>query len=178
MRGSTGCFPGTFDPPTLAHLAIAEAAAAAAGLARVDFVLSRDPLAKPRATPVDARAAVLRAVAAGRRWMGVRVVDARLIVDVAAGYDAVVLGADKWLQVNDPSWYEGSVAARDRALAALPARVLVVPRAGLAVPPGAEVLRIDGDHAGVSSTGARAGRTDWMLPEAARAGLWSRDPGG
>ena len=55
--------------------------------------------------------------------------DAQLITDIAAGYDVVVMGADKWAQVRDPAWYDGSTAARDAALARL-ARVLVAPRPG------------------------------------------------
>jgi nicotinic acid mononucleotide adenylyltransferase len=45
----TGAYPGTFDPPTLAHLAIAEAAVRQCRLDRVDLVLSLDPLGKPGA---------------------------------------------------------------------------------------------------------------------------------
>ena len=55
-----------------------------------------------------------------RPWLGVIVTDAQLITDIAAGYDVVVMGADKWAQVRDPAWYDGSVAgARRRARAAL-----------------------------------------------------------
>ena len=28
------------------------------------------------------------------------------LADIAAGYDALVLGADKWAQVLDPAFYE------------------------------------------------------------------------
>ena len=73
--------------------------------------------------------AVLEAVASSRPWLGVAVTEARLIADIAARYDVVVLGADKWAQVLDPAWYGGSTEARDEALARLP-RVLVAPRAG------------------------------------------------
>jgi hypothetical protein len=181
--GPVGCYPGTFDPPTVAHLAVAEAAVAAAGLARVDLVVSRLPLGKEdRVVPTLAdRLDVLRQVAADRPWLGVAVTDHRLIADLAAGYDVVVLGADKWRQVHDPAWYGGSTDARDAAVARLP-RVLVAPRAG-DHPPGVELLPVDEAHHHVSATAIRAGDPGamaWMLPEAAafdaRTGAWS-DPG-
>ena len=102
-----GCYPGSFNPPTVAHLAVAEAAVAAAGLVRLDLVLSRVALGKEdldRPT-IDERAAVLREVAGTRPWMGVVITDHRLIVDIARPYDVVVVGADKWRQIKDPAWY-------------------------------------------------------------------------
>jgi hypothetical protein len=181
-RRAVGCYPGSFNPPTIAHLAVADAARRQAGLGRVDLVLStvalgKEDLAMP---PVDARREVLAAVAATRPWLGVVVTDARLIADAAAGYDAVVMGADKWAQVLDPAWY-GSVAARDEAVARLP-RVLVAPRHGHRpeiAGHGAELLDLP-DHLGeVSATAVRDGHhraRAWLLPEAAayaaRTGAW------
>jgi hypothetical protein len=180
-----GAYPGTFDPPTTAHLAIARAALEQCRLDRVDLVLSRAPLGKEgrTAAPLDDRVAVLEAVAASRPWLGVVVSEARLVADVAAGYDVVVVGADKWEQIVDPAWYGGSAEARDAALARLPL-VAVAPRAGarvvldgVHVPPGVVVLSIDDGVAGVSSTRARSGRVEMMLPEArahdARTGVWA-----
>jgi hypothetical protein len=171
-----GCYPGSFNPPTVAHLAVAEAAVRQAGLDRVDLVLSRVALGKETviAPTVDERRAVLEAVAATRPWLGVAVTAERLIADVAAGYDAVVMGTDKWMQVLDPAWYGGSVAARDAALARLP-RVLVAPRSG-ARPAGVELLALAEEHDGVSASAVRAGHDHargWLLPEAAASGLWS-----
>lgn len=163
-----GCYPGTFDPPTVAHLAVAEAAVRQAGLARVDLVLSRVTLGKEHldTASIDERRAVLEAVAASRDWLGVAVTDARLIVDVAAGYDAVIMGADKWAQVLDARWYGGSDEARDDAVHRLP-RVLVAPRAGDR-PAGVELLVL-ADHLGeVSATAVRSGAAHarrWGLPE-------------
>jgi hypothetical protein len=85
----------------------------------------------------------------------------RLIVDIATGYDLLVVGADKWAQVNDPSWYDGSESARDSALRALPP-VLVVPRQGIEVPRHVDVLRLDPMFDPVSSTAVRDGRDDWL----------------
>ena len=76
----------------------------------------------------DALAGILSA-AGDRPWLRVVVIDARLIADIADGYDAVVMGADKWAQVVDPAWYGDDPTERDRALARLP-RVAVAPRHG------------------------------------------------
>jgi nicotinic acid mononucleotide adenylyltransferase len=171
-----GCYPGTFDPPTLAHLAIAEAAVAAGRIDLLDLVLSREPLGKSGATSVDARSAVLAEVCRARPWLGVRIVDARLIAEISRGYDVLVVGADKWAQIVDVAWYGGSRHARDRALERLPPEVLVAPRPGHPTPPGATALELAPALADVSSTRVReGGRHDWMLPEAARSGLWSPD---
>ena len=175
MTNPVGCYPGTFNPPTVAHLAVAEAAVRQAGLDRLDLVLARVTLGKEDvAMPsVDERRRVLEAVAAGRPWLGVVVTGARLIAEMAAGYDAVVMGADKWAQVNDPAWYGDSPAARDTAVAGLP-RVLVAPRAG-DHPRGVELLEVPTDLHAVNATAVRAGHdhaVGWLLPEAAASGLW------
>jgi hypothetical protein len=173
-----GAYPGTFNPPTVAHLAIAEAAWRQGGLDRVDLVVSRKPLGKDAVQPtLDDRVTVLEAIASSRPWLGVRTTDDRLIADVAAGYDAVVVGADKWLQIIDPRWYGGSVTARDEAVTSLP-RLLLVVRPPYQVPPDLPprslLLEVAPDHANVSSTGARTGQFEWMAREAASSGHWPR----
>jgi cytidyltransferase-like protein len=155
-----GAYPGTFDPPTVAHLAIAEAAWRQCGLGAVDLVVNRAPLGKSSVRPLDQRLAMLEAVAARRPWLGVAVVDAVHLADIAAGYDVLVLGADKWAQVLDPGFY-GSEAARDEAVARLPA-LAVAPRGGKPLPAVCTVLDVDLSH--VSSTAARAGRLE-LVPE-------------
>ncbi len=173
---SVGVLPGTFNPPTIAHLEMARVAVTHCGLSRVELVLSRVSLGKEAlARPtVDDRERVLLTVASTRPWLSVRVTDARLIADLALGYDALVLGADKWRQVLDASWYD-SPAARDDALARLPPRVLVAPRDGDA-PDGVEILAIDDQFTRMSSSLARAGQHELMLTEAAASGLWATDP--
>jgi Cytidylyltransferase-like len=173
-----GVYPGSFNPPTIAHLAIAEAAVRQCGLDRVDLVLSRHALGKDPAglVPLADRLAVLEALAATRPWLGAVVSDGRLVGEIAAGYDVVVLGADKWSQVADPAWYGGDPARRDAVVAALP-RLALAPRAAappaLAVPPaGTVVLDVPGEHRTVSATGVRAGRHEWMAAEARAAGHW------
>jgi nicotinate-nucleotide adenylyltransferase len=167
--GGIGCYPGSFDPPTIAHLAVADAARRHAGLARVDLVVSRRTLGKDHLddATVARRVAALEAVAANRPWLGVRVAEGGLVADIAEGYDAVVMGADKWAQVIDPTWYGGSAVARDAAVARLP-RVLVAPRAGER-PGGVELLDLPDHLADVSATAVRDGAphaAGWALPEA------------
>jgi hypothetical protein len=166
-----GIYPGSFDPPTIAHVAIAEAARRAGALDRLDLALSRVALGKDAAgrEPIETRRAHVERLTAARPWLGVVVTDAQLITDIAAGYDVVVMGADKWAQVCDPAWYGGSAAARDAAVASL-ARVLVAPRTGFAVA-GAEVLDVPPHLAAVSSSAARAGRPDLIAPECRIGGV-------
>jgi hypothetical protein len=177
-HGRVACYPGSFNPPTVAHLAIARAVVESGAVARVDLVVSRVALAKEHVQhpPLDARLDVLRRVASTRAgWLGVALTDHQLLVDVARGYDLLVLGADKWAQVLDPAFYGGSSAARDAAVAALPP-LAVVTRPGhehVELPAGAKVLELPPEVAHASSTAVRDGRHDLMLPEAADAGWWT-----
>lgn len=137
--------------------------------------MSESPLGKKDAgvAPIDDRVRLLRAVAATRPWLSVAVNDGGLISDIAAGYDAVVLGTDKWLQVTDPNWYGGSVSARDAAVARLPV-VLLAPRHGTVppdLPAGAVVLQVPEHHGAVSSTAVRDGRLEWLAEDALN--LWT-----
>lgn len=158
-----GVYPGSFDPLTVAHVAIGDVARAALELDRLDLVLSTVALGKEdgaHASVAD-RVAVIEAVAAaGRPWLAAKVTDARLIAEIAEGYDACVVGADKWHQLHDVAFYGGSATARDEALARLPL-LAVAPRAGVELPAGVLVLDLDPAHAEVSSSAVRAGRHDW-----------------
>ena len=162
----TGVYPGSFDPLTVAHVAIADAAVARFGLERLDLVISEQALGKEHhgQAPVEARiAAIERVASSGRPWLRARVTDLRLISDIAEGYDVCVVGADKWHQLRDPAFYDGSEAARDAALARLP-RLAVAPRAGVDLPPdhGAVLLDLAEAHREVSSSAVRDGRIDWL----------------
>ena len=53
------------------------------------------------------------------------VTEAQLIVDITRGHEVVVMGADKWAQVDDPAWYGGDATAGDAAPAALSDLALV-----------------------------------------------------
>src|SRR5262249_30234355 len=110
---------------------------------RLDLALSTIALGKEYLDrdSVERRAAEIRAATRDRPWLGVVVTDSQLIAEIAAGYDVVVMGADKWAQVHDPRWYGDDPAARDAALASIPA-ALVMPRLCFDVP-GAVILDID-----------------------------------
>jgi len=184
-----GVYPGSFNPPTIAHLAIAEAAVHQLGLDRIDLVISIDPLGKDGAGQVRLRdrLTVLHAVAAERPWLEVRSTEHRLITDIADGYDVIVVGADKWAQMLDPRWYGNSVDSRDRAVASL-GTVALAPRPVDPSPAdhpigrvGPVVVELDlhPSHRSVSATSVRAGRREWMANAAAafdeETGAWS-DP--
>lgn len=161
----TGVFPGSFDPLTIAHLAMAEAAVAALALDRLDLALSRVALAKEQGhhSTLDQRVAAIEQAAATRPWLGAVVTDHQLIVDIARGYDACLVGADKWHQLHDPAFYGGSAVARDAAMARLPPLAVAL-RAGVEAPPddaGIVVIELEPHLAEVSSTAVRAGRVEW-----------------
>ncbi len=155
-------FPGTFDPLTVAHVAIADAVRTVCDVDRVELVLSTAPLAKEPTRSLDNRVAAIERVAANRLWLAVRTTDSRLIADIATGYDILVLGADKWAQILDVSYYGGSPAARDAAVASLP-KLAVVPRRGIAMPDRPGTTALDGlGLDDISSTAVREGRIDWL----------------
>jgi len=165
-----GVYPGSFDPPTLAHLAVADAARRRHSLDRVVWTLSRHPLGKEQGrTTVEERRTVLDRVATDHAWLEVNVVDARLVADLADGYDVVVMGADKWYQLHDPSFYEDE-AAMAKALSRLPT-CAVAPRDGLEIPPEA-LLAVPRWVARQSSTAAAAAEPWTMLSAARSFGLW------
>ena len=165
-----GVFPGSFDPLTVAHVAVADAAVEALALDRLELSVSRGALGKPHLDQtLDERVAELRTAVASRPGWGVVVTTARLLADVADGFDALVLGADKLAQVLDPSWY-GSAEERDAAVLRLPT-VAVAPRTGqdlsglvdAARRAGVDLVVLDvADHLHeVSASAVRAGRHDW-----------------
>jgi Cytidylyltransferase-like len=160
-----GVYPGSFDPLTTAHLAIADAAIERFGLERLDLVLSRIALAKEagQQSSLPERVAAIERAAADRPVLRASVTDEQLLADIAEGYDVCVIGADKWHQLHDPAFYDGSLAARDAALARLPTLAVAL-RLGVPDPPAdpaTVILAVDPAMREVSSTAVRAGREDW-----------------
>jgi len=169
--GGIGVYPGTFNPPTVGHLAVADAAVSQFGLDRLDLVLSEAPLDKHGdgdLLPLAERVALVRTALGDRPWARVATTPHRLVADIARGYDLVVMGADKWAQVCDPRYYDDDPAARDAAIEALPP-VAVAPRGGWPVP---DDRRLDvapwvGE---VSATAVRSGRHEWHAARHHRPG--------
>lgn len=172
----TGIFPGSFNPPTIAHLAIIEAARHHHQLDRVDLAISRRALAKedvdhPR---FDHRIAVVRNSLSDLPWARVTTTTEQLLADIAEGYDLVIMGADKWWQIHELRWYR-SEKHREETLERLP-EVAVFPRNGFANPPDITLHLDDEALAMVSSSRARSGETHLMTAAARRfaeqTGAW------
>ena len=157
----------------MAHLEIARRAREDHDLDEIHLVVSEVALDKPAppGPPFAERIRLLQADAAEFDWLLISTTTKKLIVDIASGYDVVIMGADKWRQVNDPRYY-GSAADRDDAVDRLP-QVVVAPRTGDAVP---DDLRLDtsAEIHDVSSTRARDGDRSLMAPHAAKG--WSAGP--
>ena len=133
-----GVFSGSFNPLTLAHLALADAARAQEHLDVIVWLLAARTVDKERverAAPAD-RLAQLIAYARWSAHSAVALANRGLYVDqvralrplLAPGAELTILvGFDKIVQIFDPRYY----ADRDAALRSLfaEARVLVAPRA-------------------------------------------------
>jgi len=161
-----GVFGGTFDPPHVGHLLLAESAMESLGLSEVWFVPARVPPHKRgrRVTPADTRLRLLRAALRGT---GFRIDTQELrregpsyTVDTLAAYRArapqaalhLILGADSLLEL--PTW------RAPETLSAL-ARLAVAVRPGFDTSRVAPALlrRVDwipNPPVGISSTELRA----------------------
>src|SRR5579885_808987 len=143
---TVGVLPGSFDPFTTAHAALARAALRHGGLNSLLFLLSVYVVDKgdaARAALAD-RALVLTRYAARRPRCGVALCNRGLYVEEAEALTPLlpegarlwfVVGFDKIVQVFDPRYYADRTAALDRLFAL--AGFLVAPRAGA----GPEALR-------------------------------------
>ncbi len=184
----SGVLGGTFDPPHLAHLALAAAARHALALDRVVFVPAGQPWRKADRLVTDAalRLRMLRAALEPLSWAEISAVEmvrggpsysAQTLAGLASegGEWWFVLGADALAEL--PHWHDprGLVAVARLALASRGPDGLEVPPAVLRAVRGIE-QRID--HVplpplDISSTDLRArvreGRpTDVLLPEGVR----------
>ncbi|HEX7737588.1 MAG TPA: hypothetical protein VF458_22255 [Ktedonobacteraceae bacterium] len=144
-RGDIIVFPGSFNPPTLAHLAMLREARAFAGRRfggrwQVYAALSRqivDKEAVERMTQLDRVVLLERVLARYVRHARILLLNRGLYVEQAQGIRAAFLGVrrlcflvgfDKIVQILDPRYY----AERDSALRELfaLAQLLVAPRGG------------------------------------------------
>ena len=174
---ATAVYPGSFNPPTVAHLAISEAVISQYEIDQVVWAVSRVALGKENVSipTFEHRVAVLEEVAEEHEWLQIRVTGSQLLADIAVGYDLLVMGADKWHQIQVPIFYEGDPAVRDSSLATLP-ELAIVTREPFQAPPTQE-LRLPQNMNSVSSSEARDGLTSLMLGPAQRfdelTGAWS-----
>lgn len=194
----TGILGGTFDPPHLAHLALATAARDALSLDRVVFVPAGMPWRKSDRviTPAPIRLAMVRAAVAALPWAEVSTVDIdrtgpSYTIDTldALGVPAAmngasaartewwfILGADALADL--PRWHRPlDVIARVRlAVAARPGGDDAEEQAALALLPGAEarIDRVPMVPLAIAATAIRrrvavGGAIDEWVPEAVRA---------
>ena len=134
--GRLGILSGSFNPPTRAHTALAEAALAAGAVDAVLFALGTTTVDKEVVTgaALEDRLLVLDLIARRDRRLGVLLVNRGLYVEqaglvrAALGSEAVVflVGFDKIVQILDPRYYADRDAALERLFGL--ARFLVAPR--------------------------------------------------
>ena len=174
---SSGVYPGSFNPPTIAHLAIANAAREHYGLSLVELAISTVALDKESVVvpTFEDRVDVVRQSCADLDWLDVVVTSEQLLADIAEGYDVLIMGEDKWAQLHERRYYDSDEHMAE-CLRRLPA-LAIAPRPGqapveaVAIPAEAR-LAVDEWVLDVSSSAARSGRTDWMTPAAASSGHW------
>jgi nicotinic acid mononucleotide adenylyltransferase len=177
---AAGLLPGTFNPFTRAHAALA-VAGHRAGLRPVVLAMAPVSLAKEgleRAHPVD-RLDWVAAWARRHPWALVAAASHPLLVDMAealgaatGGEVALLLGADKAAQLVEPHWYDDPAAAMDRLGRA--ATLLVAERAEHRAPalpvrsaPLPTAAWVPGRSATQARAAAAAGRPlDELLPAA------------
>jgi nicotinic acid mononucleotide adenylyltransferase len=164
------CYPGTFNPLTVAHVGVASAAHDQLGVTTVELCISETTLGKDDATlpgPVE-RCDAIEAATVNLAWLHATTTTSQFLVDIAEGFDWLIVGADKWAQLVDPSWYGGRLE-RDQMLARLPA-VAVAPRSGYPLPTSVPInsliircLDVPARFAEVSSTAVRQGKASWQV---------------
>lgn len=135
-----GLVSGSFDPMTVAHAALAEALRAEAAdpvlLVYSPRTIPKDPGAEPPLLRPEERLASVAAWCESRPGLLPAVCSHGLYVDQAeaaarafpAAEIVLALGADKVLQLFDPSWYEDPDQALDRLFQR--ASVVYAPRGG------------------------------------------------
>jgi nicotinic acid mononucleotide adenylyltransferase len=136
--GSVALLSGSFDPMTVAHEAMADAAAERVDLVVLTYsarTMPKDPGAPPSLLDERRRIESIKRFCARRAGFAVGLCSHGLLVDqVRAAQDRfrtalwTLMGSDKVLQVLDPSWYDDRDAALEPMLAT--ARVLYAVRSG------------------------------------------------
>jgi len=115
--GSVALLAGSFDPITVAHLAMAEAALGGSDLVVLTYsvrTLPKETAVAPPLLSEAERIATVASVCAGRPGLALGLSSHGLLADQVAAARAlfpgaaisVVLGSDKLRQLFDPRWYE------------------------------------------------------------------------
>lgn len=131
--GRVGILPGSFNPPTVAHLELARAARRRFDLDHVVFSLSSVTVDKEQVEGLirEDRLLLLSLMAREHSWAGVAVVNRGLYSEQAPAFAAsfggaaepwFIVGMDKVLQIFDSKYYDD----RDGALNALFARTRLI----------------------------------------------------
>ncbi len=139
LRAATrvGVLAGSFNPPTLAHLALADSALAHGAVDAVLWVVSRVTVDKEAVTraPLAARLTTLAALTERRDHDAAGLIAGGLYADQARMLRAAlphltdlafIVGYDKIVQIFDPRYYADRAAALNALFTR--ARVLVAPR--------------------------------------------------
>lgn len=130
--GRVGILPGSFNPPTIAHLELARAARSRFRLDHVVFSLSSVIVDKERVEGLcrEDRLLLLSLLSREHPWTAVTVVNRGLYSEQVPAFRNTfgaadlrfIVGMDKVLQIFDPKYYDD----RDRALDALFAQVRLI----------------------------------------------------
>jgi len=166
---TTAVYPGSFNPPTIGHLEIIRSAIEHLSLSRIDLAISEVALGKEnvKGPSIGDRIQVIQASVSGISGAQVVRTSKQLIADIAEGYDVVILGADKWAQLQDLAFYKDEEHMQD-CLRRLP-RLAVAPRNNIPVPEEI-LLNVSEEISPISSSGVRQGKFEWMTDEAKKYG--------
>ena len=127
-RGRVGILPGSFNPPTLAHLELARAARRRFDLDHVVFSLSSAIVDKERLEGLcrEDRLLLMGLLAREHPWTAVAVINRGLYSEQAPAFRAsfgdaaglwFIVGMDKVLQIFDPKYYDDRARALDALFA-------------------------------------------------------------
>ena len=176
--GRLGLLPAAFNPPTVAHLALADAAADFAGLDQVAFVLPEKlPHKRFEGASFEQRVALLKAAVADTHGRAVAVAAGGLFIEIAREFRALcgpaieiflVCGSDAADRIVNWDYAEGPTFAEQLE----EFRMLVGSRGRRYQPPydlqdRIKSLELPPTYATISSTAARGGGSVDIPPRVA-----------
>lgn len=178
MPRCVGLLGGTFDPPHLGHLVVAECARVELALDEVRLLVAGDPWMKSTPSPAEVRLAMARAAVAGDPHLSVDDCEVQrggqtYTADTLAQLHAREPGTDWWFVLGEDA-AAGLASWRRVQEAFALARFVVVTRPGVAAPDARvlpdEVVHLEVPQLEVSSTELRerfaSGRaTRYLVPD-------------